>query len=387
MIHRPTLIIILVIELIDELIGGAMDAAWPIIKQELNLSYSQIGICMGIPAIVGGLLDPFVSLYGDIGNRRRIILIGGLFFVGALLARSLSPSFFLLLISLIAFYPASGAFVNLSQANLMDLQPHRRENNMAAWALCGSLGMLLGPLVLSGLTSVGGSWRYFFFTAAAMSLCIAVWQWRITPDTRPKPASFHQIKKMVADACRTQGVVRWLVLIQAGDLMIDVLVGFLALYFVEVGHASPAQAGLAVAVWTGVGLAGDLLLLPLLKKMSGLRYLRISAVIVLGLFPAFLMTPWFWLKLVLIGLLGFFNSGWYAIIKAQLYEALPEQSATALALFNVSCLIGGLIPIALGLIAEIFSLSVSMWLLLLGPVILLFGIKSPIYNRTLSGPK
>ena len=36
--------------------------------------------------------------------------------------------------------------------------------------------------------------------------------------------------------------------------MLDVLLGFLALYFVDV-------AGAVVAVWTGVGLPGDLLLI------------------------------------------------------------------------------------------------------------------------------
>jgi FSR family fosmidomycin resistance protein-like MFS transporter len=106
------------------------------------------------------------------------------------------------------------------------------------------------------------------------------------------------------------------------------------------------RAGLAVAVWTGVGLLGDLLLIPLLSRMKGLAYLRSSACIMLLLFPLFLLVPWFWLKLVLVGLLGLFDSGWYAIVQAQVYATLPDHSGTAMTLFNPSCLGGSLNPSA-----------------------------------------
>jgi hypothetical protein len=123
--------------------------------------------------------------------------------------------------------------------------------------------------------------------------------------------------------------LRWLLLLEAGDLMLDVLAGFLALYFVDVVGASPAGAGAAVMVWTGVGLLGDFLLIPLLERVRGLRYLRASACTVLLVFPLFMLAQgWAW-KLCLVGLLGFCNAGWYAILQARLYAALPGQSGTA----------------------------------------------------------
>src|SRR5690606_13384 len=106
---------------------------------------------------------------------------------------------------------------------------------------------------------------------------------------------------------------------QLSDLMLDVLHGYLALYFVDVVGVEPLQAGLAVVVWTGVGLAGDILLLPLLERVRGLTYLRVSAGLVLLLFPAFLLAPTFAMKLALVGVLGLLNAGWYAILQAQLY--------------------------------------------------------------------
>jgi len=53
---------------------------------------------------------------------------------------------------------------------------------------------------------------------------------------------------------------------------------------------------------------------------------------------------------------------------------MPGQSGTVMAVGNVFGLAGGLIPLVLGLVAEQAGLSMTMWLLLLGPLALLAGL-------------
>jgi len=132
--------------------------------------------------------------------------------------------------------------------------------------------------------------------------------------------------------------------------------GFLALYFVDVAGVSPAIAGLAVAVWTGVGLLGDALLIPLLARVPGLRYLRLSAALVAALFPLCLLAEPLALKLAALGALGLLNSGWYAIPMAQLYAALPGQSGAALAASNLAGL-AGTAPLAIRRRAQVAGLE------------------------------
>jgi FSR family fosmidomycin resistance protein-like MFS transporter len=181
------------------------------------------------------------------------------------------------------------------------------------------------------------------------------------------------IRRAIRAASRME-VLRWLVLLEFSDLMLDVLLGFLALYLVDVVKVSPAQASLAVGVWAGVGLLGDLLLIPLLDRVSGLVYLQISAFLELILYIAFLLGDHWVVKLGALALLGLFNSGWYAILQARLYSSMPGQSGTALAAKNLSGLVGSLLPIALGWLAKEYNLQLSMWLLLLGPIALLLGL-------------
>ena len=173
---------------------------------------------------------------------------------------------------------------------------------------------------------------------------------------------------------RNREIVRWLILLEFSDLILDVLYGFLALYFVDVVGFSVRTAAIAVAVWTGVGLLGDFLLIPLVERIKGLDYLRLSVVIELILFPVFLLATQPLLKLAILGLMGFFNAGWYAILKANLYSTLPGRSGTVLALNNLSGLAGKLLPFGIGLAAQFYGLQWAMWLLMAGPIALFIGL-------------
>jgi FSR family fosmidomycin resistance protein-like MFS transporter len=372
--------IFLLIEFIDELVFGLQDAAWPLIRSDLGLNYVQIGILLSLPGVLANLIEPFLFILGDIWRRRLIILGGGVCFTAALMFAAVSRNFVMLLLAMILLYPSSGAFVSLSQASLMDTDGTRHEPNMARWTFAGSLGVFLGPLLLAGLIALGFGWRAGFWALAGCALFILLGALRAIPHGGsphadfPSPRAFFENLLSAFRALQDKTVLRWLILLEFSDLMLDVLYGFLALYFVDVAAFSAPQAALAVAIWSGLGLLGDFLLIPLVERVKGLDYLRVSVILELVLFPAFLLAPQPWLKLTLLGLLGFFNSGWYAILQANLFSALPKRSGAALALNDVAGMFGQLLPLIIGLTAQAFGLGAAIWLLLAGPLALLVGL-------------
>jgi FSR family fosmidomycin resistance protein-like MFS transporter len=376
---RAFALTLLAIEFLDELVDGARQTAWPLIRLDLHLSYTQIGLLLAVPKLIGNLIEPPLFLFGDTKRRRALILGGGVCFTLALLLVSVSHSFALLLCAFVLFSPASGAFVSLSQASLMDDAPGRREQNMARWGFAGSLGVVAGSAALNATVALGASWRVWFGAMVGLALLLTLAARRFTfaaptaPDAQAQP-SLRANFLLALQTLRRVSVLRWLVLLELADLMLDGLHGFLALYFVDVAGVSATQAGLAVGVWSGIGLVGDLLLIPLLERVRGLTYLRWSAGVMVLLFPAFLLAPQLPLKLALLGLVGLANSGWYPILKAQLYAALPSRSGTALALNNVMGLVAALLPFGLGLLAERIGLGHVMWLLLAGPLALLCAL-------------
>jgi FSR family fosmidomycin resistance protein-like MFS transporter len=369
--------LLLAIEFLDELVFGAREAAWPLIRTDLHLTYIQVGLLLGLPNFLASFIEPLIGILGDTGKRRALILGGGIFFTFDLLATGLAPSFPVLLLAFVIFAPASGAFVSLSQSSLMDSDPQRHEPLMARWTLAGSLGVVAGPLALGAAVWFGFGWRGLFIAFTVLALALTALAWR---QTFPRPHADEETGGLRAGvrgalaALRRGAVWRWLILLMCSDFMLDILLGFLALYLVDVAHASAAQAGLAVAVWSGVGLLGDALLIPLLEKVRGLTYLRYSAVVMFALYPAFLLLPGFPLKLVALALMGLFNSGWYAILKGQLFSAMPGQSGTVMAVDSGFGVIVALVPTLVGLLAERFGLGPTMWVLLLGPLALLIGL-------------
>lgn len=370
----------LLIEFLDELVFGVGEAAWPLIRNDLGLNYVQIGLALSLPGILGNIIEPFLFVLGDIWKRRTIILLGGVFFTISLILTAVSGNFYLFLLSLILFNPASGAFVSLSQASLMDSDPARHEQNMARWAFAGSLGVIFGPALIGGLALLDWGWRPAYWILTALSILVLFTAFKRLPDSTSVSTPFPSLRaffdSLVAalSALRNRIVLRWLILLEFSDLMLDILHGFLALYLVDVMNLSVANAAFVLTVYTGIGLIGDILLIPLLERVKGLDYLRFSVVMECILLPLFLLSSVLWVKLTLLAFIGLFVVGWYAILKANLFSSMQGQSGTAQALSSVSGIIGKLIPLGMGLAAQAYGLQTAMWLLLAGPIALLIGL-------------
>jgi len=171
-------------------------------------------------------------------------------------------SFAALLVAFVAFFPASGAFVGLTQSALMDADPARRAQHMARWTLAGSAGSVAGPLLLAAVVAAGGSWR----TA----------------------------------------------------------------YLLIAGAAAAAAA-----------------------------------------YPAFLLVPGLGGKLAVLAVLSMATAPWYPVIQAELYRSLPGRSGIAVSLTSAAGLLGGLGPLAVGLLAQRFGLAWAVTGLAIAPAVVL----------------
>ena len=373
----------LAVELIDELVGGTQGAAMPLIRHALALSYGQIGLLASVPLLLGSLLELPLGVLAGHGRRQRIaVLAGGVVFIASLAGAAAAGSFAALLVAFVAFFPASGAFVGLTQSGLMDADPARQEQHMARWNLAGSAGAVAGPFLLIAVLAAGGSWRTAYLVLAACS--VLAWLAVAGGGPRPlapPPAGGHgdadraSAVRRVRTALQQPRVIRWLVLLQLSDLLLDVLTGFLAIYLVDVVHATPAEAALGVGVRLVAGLAGDIALVRVLERTAGLRVLTASAAAAAVLYPGFLLVPGFWPKLAILAALSIATAPWYPVLQASLYGSLPGRSGVAVTLSSAAGLAGGAGPLAVGFLAERFGLAWALAGLALAPAGLLIGLR------------
>ena len=335
-----------------------------------------------MPLLAGGALElPLTLLYGQGRRRRLAVLGGGLVFILSLLAVAASRSLVVLLAAFTSFFLASGAFVSLTQAELMDTSPDRQAQLMARWDVAGMTGAVAGPLLLVAVLASGGSWRAAYLVLAG----VATLAWLGTCLRKPHPApvaaesepeddlAFMDRVRMVLTALRDWSILRWALLINVADLLVDVFTGFLALYLVEVVHLAPTIAALAIAIRLGAGLAGDAVLVIVLERVTDLTVLRATAVAAALLYPGFLLAPGPVAKLVILALLSAATATWYPLLQARLYGSLPGRSSVAVTLSSAAGLAGGLGPLAVGLIAGAFGLSWALAGLVVVPLAVLAG--------------
>lgn len=381
--------IYLLIEFLDELVFGVGEIALPVIRDDLQLTYTEIGLLLSLPGILGAFVEPFIGILGDVWKRRVLILTGGILFTVSLFMTSASTTFLFLLASFILFFPSSGAFVSLSQASLMDSAPARHEQNMARWTLAGSLGVLAGPLLLGLFVYLGLGWRGTYAALASIStLCLlAVWNY-LPPESvssPPLPSVRVVFKGFRAAflALKRGDVWRWLLLLEFADLMLDVLFSYLALYFVDVVQATQIQAGIAVTFWLAMGLVTDFLFIRFIDRQKDtVRFLRVTAWMELLAFAAFMVIPGFIPKLILVILVNLFNTGWYPVLQGRLYSSLPGQSASIMAIGSVTAPLAKFFPFLIGFLADQFGLQTALWILILGPIALIIGLPRRNINLT-----
>ena len=374
-------LIYLFIEFIDELVFGVGEVALPLMRDDLTLTYTQIGLLLSLPGIIGAFIEPFIGILGDVWKRRVLILTGGILFTLSLYMTSVSNSFFLLLASFILFFPSSGAFVSLSQASLMDSAPARHEQNMARWTFAGSLGVLSGPLLLGLFLSFGLGWRGTYTALASFSaLCLLAALRYLPPDSVSAP-TFPSLRGMFDGfqaafvSLKRGDVWRWLLLLEFADLMGDVLFSYLALYFVDIGQATEAQAGFAVTIWLALGLVTDFLFIPFIdRQKDSIKYVRTTALFEIFAYALFLIVPGFLPKLVAVILVNLLNTGWYPVLQGRLYSSLPGKSASIMTIGSVTAPLAKFFPFLIGFVADRYGLQSAMWILALGPIVLLIGL-------------
>ncbi len=381
----------LLIEFFDELNYSVGNAALPALRTDLGLSYVQVGLLLGVPGIINTFIEPVLMLLGDSRFRKHIMLGGGLAIALSMLIIASTNSFALMLVGFIIAYPASGAFVSLSQATLMDLNPKREPQMMARWTLSGSLANLVGPLVLAAGLALGFGWRWTYIGMALMCLCLVGMTWlrHIPMPSRPGSAHSGQHPGMdllhgLWESLRNPRLMRWMILLQSSDLLLDVLTGYLALYFTDVIGLSVAQASVMMSMLMGVGLVSNIVLIPLLERFPGRKLVRLSAALSGILYAAWLLVPWLWAKIVLIVLIKLVTLGWYEVLQGEAFGEAPGRSGTVMAINSIIGVLGGGIAFLIGWVAARAGLQAALWILLAGPVSLVLFVPrhSPITPDT-----
>ena len=345
--------------------------AFPYMKDELGLAYTQLGLLMAVTAwawAVSGILVSFLSDY--LGGRSRLFLVTAIFcFSLATGFTGLATSFAILVLIRIALGVLEGPVIPLMQGSVLAASsPHRIGLNLGVVIAGVSLfGGALPPFLVGGLAEHVG-WRDTFFYLAIPGLVLALLLFLIMRKDGPDLAKAQSRPVTGADVgaiLKTRNVVLGLIgticMIGAGVTFPT----FAPSYLLEAGTFTPAMSAVLLTAYGLLGAAGTVIA-PALSDHFGRKPVLIASVVCTVLLYAAMVFFKQSLTLLLVAMLLQLLAGGALTMMAYVIpgESVPHAlTATTFAiLLAVGEIVGagGGTAIA-GVMSDAYGLVASMW--------------------------
>jgi MFS family permease len=346
--------------------AGVLGALLPWIREDLGLTYAQIGLLMTGRALLGACGNVATSIAADLGGRRRNILIGSVFMVAlCYILIGLSTSLLMLLVFSSMAAMASNAWHPPAMSLLGERFPNRRGYALGWHGTGANLGQTISPLAVGAMLSFM-SWRatlYVNIWPGLLMGLLLLWLLPMLDDDRLSRQAKGYWRDLKSGLVYNSAVMKVAVLSILRTMGQQGLETFLPLYMADSLKFSPALVGVGLAVMTFSG--------SWLEPLSGLLSDRIGRkpILFASLFLSALsvwgltLVSGVWLPLLFIGLIGLLHLSLRPIIMAFAMDVTPSGigASTIGFVFSVNQLFSAFTPLMTGYIADVYDLKTAFY--------------------------
>lgn len=159
--------------LLNDLIQAIIPAVYPILKQNYNLSFSQIGLITFSFQFTASILQPIVGYYTDKHPKPFSQIYGMLFSMLGIILLSFAHQYYVILIAVALIGVGSSVFHPEASRISFIASGGKRGLAQSIFQVGGNLGTALGPLLV-GLIVVPNSQRYVIYFVIAAVIALAV---------------------------------------------------------------------------------------------------------------------------------------------------------------------------------------------------------------------
>jgi FSR family fosmidomycin resistance protein-like MFS transporter len=322
--------------LLNDLIQAVIPSIYPILKQNYDLSFSQIGLITFAFQLTASLFQPFVGYYTDKYPKPFSQIYGMLFSMAGVISIAFADNFYWILLSVMLigtgssiFHPESARISNMASGG-------RRGLAQAIFQVGGNFGTALGPLLVA-LIVVPNSQKYLLWFVLAATIAIGIIT-KIAFWYRDHLIHRQQKKVVFADFQRlTKSKVKWAI----GILLIVIFSKFFysaslstyyTFYVIDKFHLTIKQAQFHMFIYLVAYAAGTIMGGPLGDKIGRKYVIWLS---VFGAAPFALLLPYvnlFWTDVLMI-IIGMIISSAFPAILVYAQELLPRKLGMVSGLF------------------------------------------------------
>jgi FSR family fosmidomycin resistance protein-like MFS transporter len=349
--------------LLNDMLQSVIPAIYPLMKQNFNLSFTEIGLITFTFQLTASLLQPFVGHYTDKTPRPYSLAIGMGFTLAGLISLSLASNFIAILISVSligmgssVFHPESSRVAHLASGGKKGLA-------QSIFQLGGNAGSAIGPLLAALIVVPYGQFYVMWFALAAILaivVLVKVGTWykeHLDLKMKSKTVAAPAMHKALSKSRVTTSLAILLVLIFSKYFYMASMSSYFTFFLIDKFHLSVQQATIHLFIFLAAVAAGTLIGGPLGDRFGRKYIIWIS---ILGAAPFTLLLPYanlFWTG-VLSVIIGVIIASAFSAILVYATELVPGKVGMIAGLFfGFAFGMGGLGSAVLGKLADITSVG------------------------------
>ncbi len=164
----PILIALSFSHLLNDTIQSLIPAIYPVIKENYQLTFSQIGLITLTFQMSASILQPFVGFYTDKKPQPYSLAVGMSFTLIGLITLSLSENFYTMLISVSMIGMGSAIFHPEASRMAHAASGGKRGLAQSVFQVGGNVGSSFGPLLAAWIIVPYGQFSIIWFTFIAL---------------------------------------------------------------------------------------------------------------------------------------------------------------------------------------------------------------------------
>ena len=376
----PILFSIAFAHLINDLLQAVIPAAYPILKENFNLTFTQIGLITLAYQLAASLLQPLVGLYTDKKPKPYSQIFGMVFTSLGIVCLSYASGFSMIILSVVLVGIGSSIFHPEASRISFLASGGRRGLAQSIFQLGGNAGTALGPLLVA-LIVVPNAQHYiiWFLAAAIVGLLvlsrIALWY--------QNHLNLRSTKKAVIDLPNISqnkiilSVAILMVLIFSKFFYMASMSSYFTFYLMEKFNLSVQDSQFYLVLFLASCAVGTLIGGPLGDKFGRKYVIWFS---VLGAAPFTLLLTYvdlFWTGILSV-VIGTIISSAFPAILVYAQELLPKKLGMVSGLFyGFAFGMGGLGSALLGNLADHTSITYVYYLCAYLPLIGIIALFLP----------
>ncbi|CAM3945186.1 MFS transporter [Flavobacterium antarcticum] len=356
----PILFAVAIAHLFNDLLQAVIPAAYPILKDNYNLSFTQIGLITLSYQLAASILQPLVGLYTDKKPQPFWQMYGMLFTLAGIVTLAYASSFNIVLVAVILVGIGSSIFHPESSRISFLASGGKRGLAQSIFQLGGNAGTAIGPLLVAFIVVPRSQHYIVWFALIAIAALFVLYRIAFWYQNHLILRAKKKSDIVLPNLSKTQvsmSVVILLVLIFSKFFYTASISSYFTFYLMDKFQLSIQDAQFHLFWFLAACAVGTLIGGPLGDKFGRKYVIWFS---VLGAAPFTLLLPYvdlFWTGIISV-IIGMIISSAFPAILVYAQELLPKKLGMVSGLFyGFAFGMGGLGSALLGSLADKTSIT------------------------------